>query len=139
MLRVKVKIGPSTINGIGLFANQFIPKGTTTWQYDPEFDTAFDENVLERLPNIQAREDFLKYSYYDHNLKKNILCSDNQRFINHSKKPNVESTPEKDVAMRDIQIGEEILSDYTQFESDWFERRKSKQEIFKLTSDDLVF
>ncbi|KKQ84137.1 MAG: hypothetical protein UT08_C0023G0002 [Candidatus Woesebacteria bacterium GW2011_GWB1_38_8] len=28
MILVKTKIGPSKINGIGLFANQFIPKGT---------------------------------------------------------------------------------------------------------------
>lgn len=130
MLRVKTKLGQSGKDGIGLFADEFVPSGTVTWQYDPEFDVAFEENVITRIPK-HVREQFLKYSYFDHSLKKYILCSDDQRFINHSNTPNVLSTPEKDVAARDIHAGEEMTCDYTHYEHDWFQRRNLKREMFK--------
>lgn len=130
MLRVRTKITQSSIEGVGLFADEFIPAGTITWQYDPEFDIAFDEDALKRIPE-HVRGQFLKYSYFDHDIKKYILCSDDQRFINHSNTPNIRSTPEKDVAARDIQIGEEIMCDYAHYEHDWFERRGLKREEFK--------
>ena len=114
MLRVKIKIGQSEVDGIGLFADEFIPKGTVTWQYDPEFDIAFDESALERIPQ-HVRRQFLQYSYFDHQLKKYILCSDDQRFINHSNNPNILSTPDEDVAARDIKAGEEMLCDYAHY------------------------
>lgn len=130
MLRVKTKLSKSEREGIGLFADEFIPAGTTTWQYDQEFDVAFDEEAVNRVPP-QVREQFLKYSYFDHTLGKYILCSDDQRFINHSSTPNVISTPQKDVAVRDIQAGEEIVCDYAHFEHDWFQRRNRRREEFK--------
>ncbi len=130
MLRIKTKLLSSEVEGIGIFADQFIPKGTMTWQYDPEFDLTFGEDALERIPE-PVMEQFLKYSYYDHNLKKYILCSDDQRFINHSNNPNITSTPEKDLASRDIQKGEELFCDYAHYEHDWFERRGLKRELFK--------
>lgn len=130
MLRVKTKLVDSERNGIGLFADEFIPAGTVTWQYDPEFDIAFNEDAIGRIPE-HVRGQFLKYSYFDHDLKKYVLCSDDQRFINHSNTPNIRATPQKDVAARDIQSGEEMTCDYTHFEHDWFERRKLKREDFR--------
>ncbi len=53
MLLVKTKLGVSSVHGIGLFAAQFIPKGTVTWEYHPEFDTSFDEDDLARMPPPQ--------------------------------------------------------------------------------------
>ena len=129
MLRVKAKTAQSSINGIGLFADEFIPAGTVTWQYDPEFDVAFGEKVL-MLISENAIKNFLKYSYFDHDLKKYILCFDDQRFINHSNNPNIISAPKKDVAKRDIQHGEEMVCDYAHYEYDWFERRGLKREGF---------
>ena len=133
MLRVKTRLAESSVDGIGLFADELILAGTMTWQYDPEFDIAFSEDVINRIPP-NVLEQFLKYPYFDHSLKKYILCSDDQRFINHSNKPNIKSTPEKDVAMRDIRPGEEIMCNYTDYEYDWFERRGLKKEDFKILS-----
>ncbi|MDO8594964.1 MAG: SET domain-containing protein [bacterium] len=130
MLRVKTKLAVSDRNGIGLFADESIPSGTVTWQYDPEFDVSFAEDAIARVPE-HVREQFLKYSYFDHDLKKYVLCSDDQRFINHSDTPNILSTPRKDVAARDIKRGEEITCDYTHYEHDWFQRRNLKREHFK--------
>lgn len=130
MLRVKTKLGKSRRNGIGLFADEFIPKGKVTWQYDKEFDTAFDRNTPKRVPK-NVREQFLKYSYFDYDLNKFVLCSDDQRFINHSNNPNILSTPRKDTAARDITKGEEMTCDYEKYELDWFKRRKKRREDFK--------
>ena len=129
MLRISASIGTSKIAGIGLFAAQFIAKGTITWQYDSKFDASFDEADLAEMPDV-AREPFLKYAYFDHSLQKYILCSDYQRFINHSASPNITSTPSYDVAMRDIEEGEELTCDYSMYEHDWFERRGLSKEDF---------
>lgn len=129
MLRVKTKIKSSGIEGIGLYADQFIPKGTITWQYDAKFDSSYTEEEVNAMSEL-AREHFMIYAYFDHVRKLYILCSDYQRFINHSNNPNIDSTPDCDVAARDIKVGEEMTCDYTGYESDWFERRKVSKGDF---------
>ena len=130
MLRVKTRLAPSEIHCIGLFAAEFIAKGTITWQRDPEFDFAYDEAALESVPP-PVKEQFLKYSYFDFDLRQFVLCSDDQRFMNHSENPNICSTPEHDRALVDIASGEELFCDYTKYERGWFERRGLKRELFK--------
>jgi SET domain-containing protein len=123
MLRVKTKLGNSSLHGIGLFADEFIPKGTITWQYDPEFDTAFTHDQIYRMPSA-AKTIFWHYAYLDKELDKFILCSDDQRFINHKDVDfNIKSTTKIDVANRDINIGEELICNYNGFEDGYFDRR----------------
>jgi SET domain-containing protein len=126
---VKTTLRPSKIDGIGLFADQFIPEGTVTWIYDPLFDNAYSEEQIRDLPEF-AKEQFITYAFWDHALKKYILCADNQRFINHSNQPNISSTPHADRALRDIGRGEELTCDYAAYEHDWFERRKKDRLSF---------
>jgi SET domain-containing protein len=122
MLLVKTKIGPSQTHGIGLFADQFIPKGTVTWKYDPNFDPGYSEEMLNSFPK-PAKDFVLYYAYFDKDLKKYIMCCDNQRYINHSTtNENILSTPRQDIAARDIQPGEEMLCDYNKFDDMYFER-----------------
>lgn len=122
MLLIKTKIGPSKIQGIGLFANQFIPKGAVTWKYHPKFDTGFTQDDVDQMSE-PSRKIFLWYAYYDFDQNKYILCFDDQRFINHSKNNfNIESTPEMDIAARDIQPGEEMLCDYNKFDKGYWKR-----------------
>ncbi len=122
MLRIKTKVKENGKKGLGLFADQFVPKGTITWQYDPQFDTNFSQSDVDQLSDV-AKEWFMVYAYFDHERGFYVLCSDNQRYINHSEHPNIESTPDCDVASRDIEIGEELTCDYAGYEHDWFERR----------------
>jgi len=133
MLQVKTKIGISKIHGIGLFADQFIPKGTVTFLYIPWYDISFSKKDFDKMTNV-AKEQMLWFTYFNKKLDKFILCGDNQRFINHSNNPkkiNIESTPDKDVALRDIQIGEELLCDYNKFDDTYFERMGYKKENLK--------
>ncbi len=127
MLLVKTKIGKSDIHGTGLFADEFIPKGTVTWEWNPLIDIAFDKSVVESLPDIQ-KDYLLYYAYLDKDLNKLVLCSDNQRYINHSKKTNVDSTPRKDVANKDIFPGDELLCDDKLFDNTYFQRLNIDEE-----------
>lgn len=124
MILIKTKVEPSKIHGIGLFADQFIPKGTITWKYHPKFDMAFTEKDVQKMSE-PARKIFIWYAYYNFKQKKYILCFDDQRFINHSKKlANIESTPDKDTAIRDIKPNEELLCDYSKFDKEYWKRHK---------------
>ncbi len=129
MIQVKTKLGQSEIHGIGLFADQFISKGTVTWKYHPEFDRSFSEKEVEEMSE-PARKQLFHYAYYDKKLKEYVLCFDDQRFINHSrnlKKINIRTTPDMDVAARDIDLGEELLCDYNKFDDTYFKRLNIKE------------
>ena len=123
MMLVKTRLGLSAIHGIGLFADQDIPKGTPVWEFTEGFDQAIPREQLDKVPEA-ARADFLKYSYTSKkNGKYYILCCDDARFFNHSEDPNVMSRPngnvneDLDIAARDIQRGEELTCDYRSFEA----------------------
>ena len=133
MLLVKTKIHKSKIHGIGLFADELIKKGTTTYKYTPWFDIAYSEKQLLKMPN-HIKKQVIWYAYFDKKRKKYILCSDDQRFINHSKnhkRINIRSTPDKDIAIRDIKKGEELLCDYNGFDSSYFKRMRLDQKRLK--------
>jgi SET domain-containing protein len=123
MLLVKTRVGESPIHGLGLFADQFIPKGTVVWQFSPAVDSIHTEEEVARLPE-GARGAFLKYSYRNKRTLKYTLCGDDARFCNHSDDPNVKDVwcegdaEGLDVAARDIAPGEEITNDYREFEHD---------------------
>jgi uncharacterized protein len=122
MITVKTKLGISKIHGIGLFADEFIPKGTITWVFSKIYDQAFTKEQVLNMGEITLQQ-FFKYAYWDNGLERYVLCFDDQRFVNHSSdNANVESTPDKDVALRNIEPGEEILCDYTKFDPSYFDR-----------------
>jgi SET domain-containing protein len=122
MLLVKTKIGPSSIEGIGLFADEFIPKGTFVWKFAPGFDMAVKPERLQEL-SAPSREQFLKYAYMNMTTGEWILCVDDARFFNHSDTPNTthrnlaQDSNGDDFANRDIQIGEELTTDYRSFDA----------------------
>jgi uncharacterized protein len=129
MLLIKTRIGPSTIKnaGLGLFADQFIPKGTVTWRFMPGLDLIVPEDTLLQLSEA-SRAQFLNYCYVDKFTKHFILCFDDERFINHSKNPNIIQTHATseiegfEIAVRDIQKGEELLCDYEEFDFDAYRK-----------------
>lgn len=121
MLLVRTKIGFSKIQGIGLFADQFIPKGTMVQRFIPGIDVEINEGELERLA-VSARKQILHYAYRHKKTGNYILCSDDARFLNHSENPSLigdSSGEEIDIAARDIQSGEELTVNYKDFDVDW--------------------
>lgn len=133
MILVKTRLKKSRIHGIGLFADQFIQKGTPTWKYTPWFDISYSDKDLKKMSK-HAQEQVFWYAYFDKKSKKYVLCADDQRFINHSsskKKINIVSTPDQDKALRDIKPGEELLCDYNKFDNQYFKRMGIKKTDLK--------
>ncbi len=102
--------------GYGVFATQFIPKGTITWVLD-ELDQRFDEAYIMSL-DLLLRDRLLKYCFRDEH-GQYILCWDIARYVNHSFNSTLIATPYKfELAARDILPGDEITDDYGYFNLD---------------------
>lgn len=122
MLTIKASVKTSKINGLGLFADEKIKKGTITWKFNPSFDIAFDQEDIEKMSQYQ--KDFLdKYAFMSIKQNKWILPIDDSRFTNHSLNNNVDTVDlpgeieTAGMANKDIEIGEEILVNYRTFDS----------------------
>ncbi|MAP79540.1 MAG: SET domain-containing protein-lysine N-methyltransferase [Aequorivita sp.] len=96
--------------GYGVVATEFIPAGTITWALD-QLDREFTPTKLKKM-NLLYQNILETYCY--RNRKGNyVLCWDNGRFVNHSFKSNCISTAyDFEIAVRDIQPGEELTDDY---------------------------
>ncbi|PIQ92497.1 MAG: SET domain-containing protein-lysine N-methyltransferase [Parcubacteria group bacterium CG11_big_fil_rev_8_21_14_0_20_39_22] len=123
MLTIKASAKPSKIEGIGLFADEKIPKGTVTWRFNPRFDILFDPEEVKQMP-AEHRELIYRYSYLSMTTNKCVYSIDDSRFTNHSSiKNNIDAVPapgEQEtlgVANRDIEEGEEILVNYRAFDA----------------------
>ncbi len=123
MLTIRASAKPSQIQGIGLFADEKIPKGTVTWRFNPRFDILFDPKEVGRMPP-EHRELIDRYAYLSTTTGKYVYSIDDSRFTNHSSvKNNIDVVPAPGepetlgVASRDIEIGEEILVNYRLFDA----------------------
>ena len=128
MLLVKTELRASSVHGLGVFAAEFIPAGTVVWEFQPDFDFRVSEESVATLPEI-ARAKLLHYSAkwgggY-------VISADDARFLNHSEDANLKTMddPDCDVAIRDINIGEELFEDYTEFD-DTFASRPISRGIY---------
>lgn len=121
MLKVKTIVKESSINGLGLFAAEEIPKGTVIWEYNPMFDISFTKEQYDDMNEFEKNL-IITYSYLSTQSGNFIYSIDDSRFTNHSAvNPNEDCVdfggPETaGVANRDIHIGEEILIDYKSFD-----------------------
>lgn len=122
MLLIKTKVKESKIQGMGLFADQFIPKGTEIWRFTPGFDLKFTRDQVEAFPKL-LQNFIYKYGWKSKKSKLCIFSADDGRYFNHSNNPNClsEYRDNKEevvtIAVRDIQIGEEMTDNYDSFES----------------------
>jgi len=102
--------------GYGVFATEFIPKGTITWILD-DLDQRLEESYIMSLEPLR-RDRLLKYCFRDEQ-GLYILCWDIARYVNHSFLPSLIATPYKfELASRDIYPGDEITDDYGYFNLD---------------------
>lgn len=117
MLLVETFIECTSLKGVGLFAKEFIKRGTTYWVRNESFDRVFTQERLSSLDGFAIRY-IEKYGFLETSGDW-YLCNDNARFSNHSYDSNSENhcdalgIVQYCTASRDINIGEEILCDYT--------------------------
>ena len=99
--------------GYGIYATKFIPLGTITWAKD-KLDRVFTPEEVKNMDPANL-ENLMKYTYRDRT-GNYFFCWDLTRYVNHSYDPNSLLTSSGyEVAIRDIQIGEEITNDYGTF------------------------
>lgn len=136
---VRTKLEKSETHGIGLFAAEFIKKGTVTWRFMPGLDLIVPEDILLQISE-SARAQFLNYCYVDKNTKHFILCFDDERFINHSENPNIgqrkvgNEIEGVEVALCDIEEGEELKCDYNVYDLDAF-RKLNNLDVYSYIND----
>lgn len=116
MLIVKTFVAASSIHGLGLFAGQFIRKGTVVWEYREGIDFRLSLEFLATLPEVVQESIRRTYNFWNGGYGVSV---DNSRFINHSRMPTLLCILEPDcsVAARDIDEGEELTEDYESFDS----------------------
>ncbi|GGE60491.1 SET domain-containing protein [Actibacterium pelagium] len=117
MLTVETFVGPSAIEGVGVFAAKDIEKGTVIWRFDRRFDRLVHRADIARSDYIL--QNYLdKYAYpYHENTDLLVIEIDNGRFMNHAEYPNVTFAGHiRGVALFDIEEGEEITCNYADFE-----------------------
>lgn len=96
--------------GYGVVAKKFIPRGTITWVQD-DLDRVLSPKEVEKMhPKVQEQVD--KYSFRN-NKGELVLCWDLAKYVNHSFNANcLSSAYDFEVAVRDIQPGEQLTDDY---------------------------
>jgi len=131
MLHVKTYLKKSKINGIGVFASEIIFKDQLIWSLNPNIDKIIDNNIKNISTFTEIETDFIvKYAYFDKQLQKYILSSDNDKFTNHSFTPNTKPYPNGNVfAIKDISKNEELTINY--FEIDELANEKLKNQKIK--------
>ena len=125
MLLIKTSVRPGKY-GYSLHTEVDIPKDAIIWCFNPITDKEISLESVQYLSEIE--QEFLKkYAYNDGT--KLILCSDDARYFNHSFEdyncndwvhPTFGSVTS---AKRFIQAGEELTSNYENFDKD-FEKYK---------------
>lgn len=114
MLLVDTYLDKSAIHGLGVFAGQFIAKGTKIWRFVEGFDRVYSPKQFSRLP--KPARDFIRFHGYrvDGEI---LLTVDHDRHINHSEDANTVLKNGYAVARRDIAQGSEITNDYREFDA----------------------
>src|SRR3989344_5290977 len=93
-----VIVHSSVIHGYGVFAKKNFSVGDTDLIWDP---TKLSKKELEKIPTYQK-----KYINTLHDGTP-ALMNVPERYVNHSDNPNTKMSKNKDIAIRNIQTGDE--------------------------------
>jgi hypothetical protein len=122
MYLVKTYIERSSIDGVGVFSDENITSGQRVWELNRYVDIVLPESEFDSLPEI-AKIEYSHSAYHSERLQSWVLCCDNSKYTNHSlEKQNIQFEYMEDsddlvgIAMRDIQISEELFVDYREFD-----------------------
>jgi len=137
MLIIEASVGTSSIHGLGVFTKVAIKKGTIIWVAHKGFDIYYSQEQIDILPPV-PRNNMLDHLYVNSFNGRLVLCGDEARYMNHSESPNllshlwnseeemkkdgfgdeVDWTEGANMAIRDIEAGEELTCNYKDFDAD---------------------
>ncbi len=127
---VSVEIKDDGHRGRSVYAAEPIAKGTTVWKpvHLAQFNSPVEfRDFLSELDH-DLRCDALLWAYVEKGLGYVALALDPGSFVNHGETEDVVNLDGNCVALRDIEMGEELLENYTEFigfaedEVEWFHR-----------------
>jgi SET domain-containing protein len=114
MMMVDTEVKPSAIHGLGVFLKEPVKKGGLIWRFDSRIDRVYTPAEIDSLPAHVQR--YLRtYSTWHAANGVYVLCGDNGRYFNHSDRPSTVSDAisfGEDRAARDLEVGDELTSDY---------------------------
>jgi SET domain-containing protein len=117
MLLISTYVAQSPIQGLGVFAGEYVARGSLIWNLNPKFDIFVHETEIGALP--QHMQTFIAHYSYPHLDMPGyvVVDADNGRFMNHSLAPNTDFRIfDKGYALADIAEGEEITCNYHEFD-----------------------
>ena len=122
MLLLPVRVGSSSIHGLGLFTVSRVLRGTPVWRLEPEFDRIVPMTQWKQLPTA-ALEHLRGYAYFRGEDRCYIKSGDFACFMNHSASPTTGVMgetigPVTTVALRDLLPDEELTCDYWTFDAE---------------------
>lgn len=121
LFRTKIKIATDPRMGLGLFAKEFIPKDSVVWEFVEGVDIKVSIDRVKQLSEAQ-QEYFGKYAWIQGDYY--YSSCDLTNFVNHSYQPNLKFIDEIVIAIKDIQPGEELFENYSEFD-DCFDEYKN--------------
>lgn len=121
MMLIQTRVRPSAIHGLGLFAEEFVPRGTPVWRFVPEWDREFSTAQVAAFP-LPAQRHVQWFAFRDAACDCWVLGGDGAIFMNHAVQPNTGAPPAAvapvtTVALRDIAAGEELTCNYFAFDA----------------------
>lgn len=127
---VYVRLAPSRIHGIGVFAIRNIPRNTAVFGHDDEPFTSVPESSVKTLPTEMRRlyEDFCVLRRHRYLCPPNFNRLTVSWYLNHCEQPNVRSDESlRFVSLRRIRKGEELTADYREYSEDSFPWRRGPE------------
>lgn len=120
MLVVRTRVGPSTVQGVGVIAVEDVPAGALVWKNDPAAVRFYGPDEVASV-SPAFREFLVRHAFRRKGDDRLCLCLDDTRHMNHSDDPNVREDPATfdSFAVRPIRAGEEITCDYRDFDDDF--------------------
>ena len=120
MMLVRSYIAQSEIQGLGVFAGEFIRGGSQLWVLNPKLDIFLYRKEIAMLP-AHMQDYVARYSYPHLEIDGvRIVDCDDGKFMNHSEMSNTDFRVfDRGYALADISAGEEITCNYFEFDPDF--------------------
>lgn len=117
MLLIATYVAQSPIEGLGVFAGEYVPRGSLIWSLNPKFDIFVHETEIGALPP-HMQTFVARYSYPHLDMPGyRVVDVDHGKFMNHSLAPNTDFRIfDRGYALVDIAEGEEITCNYHEFD-----------------------